>query len=77
MEKSIEMKAIWPNTGNLKYNKVVMRYSKKLSPVLKGLTFEILPGEKVGCIGRTGAGKSSIIQVKLIQNIRYFTILFK
>lgn len=31
--------------------------------MLKGLTFKVKSGEKIGCVGRTGAGKSSILQV--------------
>jgi ATP-binding cassette, subfamily C (CFTR/MRP), member 4 len=53
----------WPKDGKLTFNSVFMRYNKDLNHVLKGVTFEILPGEKIGCIGRTGAGKSSILQV--------------
>jgi ABC-type multidrug transport system fused ATPase/permease subunit len=38
-----------------------MRYRADSEFVLKGLTFSIKPNEKIGVIGRTGAGKSSLI----------------
>lgn len=37
-----------------------MRYAPDLEPVLKGLTFDIKPREKVGVVGRTGSGKSTM-----------------
>ena len=40
-----------------------MRYREELDDTLKGVNFFVKQGEKVGCVGRTGAGKSSIIQV--------------
>jgi ATP-binding cassette subfamily C (CFTR/MRP) protein 4 len=40
-----------------------MKYRPELDLVLKGTTFDIKGGETVGCVGRTGAGKSSILQV--------------
>ncbi|KAG9048922.1 hypothetical protein FS837_011659 [Tulasnella sp. UAMH 9824] len=51
----------WPNNGALQFRDVVMRYRPGLPPVLKGITMEIKGGEKIGVVGRTGAGKSSLM----------------
>ena len=37
-----------------------MRYRPNTDIVLNKLTFDVLPGEKIGVVGRTGAGKSTI-----------------
>merc|ERR1712228_446541 len=50
----------WPSNGQIIFDNVWMRYREGLEYVLKGLTFEVRGGEKVGVIGRTGAGKSSL-----------------
>lgn len=46
----------------LKAQDLWFRYDKDLPWVLKGINFEIHPGEKIGIIGRTGSGKTSLIQ---------------
>ena len=53
----------WPNKGEIAFKDVVMRYRPELDPVVHGLTFTARGSEKIGCIGRTGAGKSSILQI--------------
>ncbi|KAG1821831.1 ABC transporter [Suillus subaureus] len=53
--------ADWPSHGEIVMKDVVMRYRPELPPVLKGLSMSLSPGEKIGVIGRTGAGKSSIM----------------
>ncbi|XP_015609770.1 probable multidrug resistance-associated protein lethal(2)03659 isoform X2 [Cephus cinctus] len=51
----------WPSQGQIEFSDVYMRYSSLDPPVLKNLNFVIKPREKVGIVGRTGAGKSSLI----------------
>ena len=51
----------WPSHGSIKFEDVVLRYRPELPPVLHGLSFTISPREKVGVVGRTGAGKSSML----------------
>lgn len=52
----------WPQQGALSFNKVQMRYAPDLPLVLKGMDLQIAAGQKVAIVGRTGAGKSSIMQ---------------
>jgi len=51
----------WPSKGHVTFDKLVMRYGPNDPPVLKGISFDIKSGEKIGVVGRTGAGKSSLI----------------
>ncbi|EAR99877.2 ABC transporter family protein (macronuclear) [Tetrahymena thermophila SB210] len=53
---------LWPQKGEVKFEKVYMKYKQELNHVLKGVSFEVNPLERVAIVGRTGAGKSSIIQ---------------
>ncbi|XP_036143719.1 multidrug resistance-associated protein 4 isoform X2 [Monomorium pharaonis] len=53
--------ANWPSTGQLSLKNVSMKYHKDNPPVLENLNMTIEPGWKVGVVGRTGAGKSSLI----------------
>ncbi|KAL4105868.1 hypothetical protein PRIC1_003924 [Phytophthora ramorum] len=51
----------WPTAGAISFNRVDLRYRPGLPRVLRGLTFSVNAKEKVGIVGRTGAGKSSLI----------------
>lgn len=51
----------WPQYGEIRFVNIYLRYSRSDPPVLKNLNFTIKPKEKVGIVGRTGAGKSSLI----------------
>lgn len=51
----------WPSSGKITFKDLRMRYAVEEPTILKGLTFTIQDREKVGIVGRTGAGKSSIL----------------
>ncbi|KAK6832825.1 hypothetical protein RU639_003877 [Aspergillus parasiticus] len=50
----------WPAQGHLKVSDLVISYAPDLPPVLKGISFEVTPGQRLGIVGRTGSGKSSL-----------------
>merc|ERR1712232_150476 len=56
-EKNLEA---WPTQGNIKITNASMRY-REGPLVLKNITLEAKGGEKIGVVGRTGSGKSSLM----------------
>jgi len=52
--------AAWPTEGRIEVDNLVVSYAPDLPPVLKGLTFSVNRNERIGVVGRTGAGKSSL-----------------
>ncbi|CAG9767681.1 unnamed protein product [Ceutorhynchus assimilis] len=51
----------WPSLGKIEFKNLSLFYSLEQSPVLKNLRLLVRSGEKIGIVGRTGAGKSSLI----------------
>ncbi|KIV94453.1 hypothetical protein PV10_02220 [Exophiala mesophila] len=52
--------AAWPTEGRLEVNDLVVSYAPDLDPVLRGVTFNVSRNQRIGVVGRTGAGKSSL-----------------
>ncbi|KXJ93171.1 P-loop containing nucleoside triphosphate hydrolase protein, partial [Microdochium bolleyi] len=60
-EHTVDVRPSWPEKGEIVFDNVEMRYRAGLPLVLKGLSMHIKGGERIGVVGRTGAGKSSIM----------------
>ncbi|KAJ1824611.1 hypothetical protein GGH91_000634 [Coemansia sp. RSA 2671] len=50
----------WPRNGAIQMRNYTMRYAEGLKPALNNINLDIRPGEKIGIVGRTGAGKSTL-----------------
>ncbi|KAG8328053.1 Canalicular multispecific organic anion transporter 1 [Homalodisca vitripennis] len=59
-ETQVKPNPEWPSKGTVSFKNYQVRYRKGLELVLKGVTFTVHGGEKIGIVGRTGAGKSSL-----------------
>uniref|UniRef100_A0A1X7VQK3 Uncharacterized protein n=1 Tax=Amphimedon queenslandica TaxID=400682 RepID=A0A1X7VQK3_AMPQE len=60
-DPSISLSSDWPTKGHIELNDLSYRHSNEGPLVLRGITCNIKPSEKIGIVGRTGAGKSSLI----------------
>ncbi|QQR37924.1 ABC transporter ATP-binding protein [Devosia rhizoryzae] len=59
-----DAKPLPPVTGDIKFENVSFHYGKK-SGVIENLNLHIRPGEKIGLVGRSGAGKSTVVNLML------------
>lgn len=62
-DEAREVPTYWPEHGKVEFKNVYLRYSRDDPIVLNNLNFVIKSKEKIGIVGRTGAGKSSLIQI--------------
>lgn len=52
----------WPQQGQITFTNVRFRYRSGLPLVLKGIDIDVRPREKLGLVGRTGSGKSTLVR---------------
>ncbi|RAK78513.1 putative ABC multidrug transporter [Aspergillus fijiensis CBS 313.89] len=52
--------ASWPTSGRVEFSNVTARYQPDGPDVLRGVSFVAHPGERIGIVGRTGSGKSTL-----------------
>ena len=52
----------WITAGSIMFQNVVLKYKPELPPALNNISFKVQGGRKVGIVGRTGCGKSTVLQ---------------
>ncbi|VDP47772.1 unnamed protein product [Schistosoma curassoni] len=60
-QETLQPDSDWPSRGHIQFKDFGLRYASSDTWALKNINLDIRPGCKVGIVGRTGAGKSSII----------------
>lgn len=61
IEKQCDVPKSWPTDGAIEFNNLSLKYSENGEHQLKMLNLKIAPSEKISVCGRTGAGKTSIV----------------
>lgn len=61
IEKQSEVPKLWPIDGAIEFSNLSLKYSENDDLQLKSVNLKVAPGEKISICGRTGAGKSSIV----------------
>ena len=60
-QKGLDAPKEWPQQGKIELKNLTMKYAPHLPPVLHNVNLNVASNEKIGVVGRTGAGKSSIV----------------
>ncbi|RXG47203.1 hypothetical protein VDGE_20419 [Verticillium dahliae] len=60
-DAAFRLRSSWPESGEIVFESVQMRYRPELPLVLDNFSLTIRGGERIGIVGRTGAGKSTIL----------------
>lgn len=60
----------WPQTGEVEWQQMGLRYRKGLPPALRNVTCLIKDGEKVGVCGRTGVSDTNSLHSRSMHNVR-------
>ena|SRR5437764_15463052 len=63
----------WPDKGQIEINDLVVQYGPDNPPVLKSISLEVKPAEKIGIVGRTGILYKILIKIYIY--IFYFTFV--
>ncbi|KAB8074240.1 P-loop containing nucleoside triphosphate hydrolase protein [Aspergillus leporis] len=58
--KAMAVPASWPTSGRVEFHNVTARYQENGPDVLRNVSFVANPGERIGLVGRTGSGKSTL-----------------
>jgi ABC-type multidrug transport system fused ATPase/permease subunit len=56
------LRASWPEEGKLEVTNLEVGYAEDLPSILKGLTFTAESNQRIGVVGRTGAGKLNLLR---------------
>ena len=64
-EHAVPVGDSWPEAGRVHFVAVELRYRPDLPPALRGVSFAVGAGERMGIVGRSGSGKSSLVSALL------------